>query len=87
MVLDGLPSLYGLKYDSATSSGLPLYLCSYKLVSSATCVTGDSEKEDPVSLSSVCARAQCMQCRSGHWAASEAAGAAILLARLHILIA
>ena len=26
----------GLKYDSATTSGLPLYLCSYKLVGSAT---------------------------------------------------
>ena len=36
MVLDGLPSLYGLKYDSATARGLPLYLCSYKLVGSAT---------------------------------------------------
>ena len=34
MVLDGLPGLYGLKYDSATACGLPLYLCSYKLVSS-----------------------------------------------------
>ena len=31
MVLDGLPGLYGLKYDSATSYGLLLYLCSYKL--------------------------------------------------------
>ena len=28
--------LYGLKYDSATACGLPLYLCSYKLVGSAT---------------------------------------------------
>ena len=36
MVLDGLPGLYGLKYDSATAYGLPLYLCSYKLVGSAT---------------------------------------------------
>ena len=36
MVLDGLPGLYGLKYDSATACGLPLYLCSYKLVGSAT---------------------------------------------------
>ena len=34
MVLDGLSSLYGLKYDSATACTLPLYLCSYKLVSS-----------------------------------------------------
>ena len=34
MVLDGLPGLYGLKYDNATACGLPLYLCSYKLVSS-----------------------------------------------------
>ena len=31
MVLDGLPGLYGLKYDSATACGLPMYLCSYKL--------------------------------------------------------
>ena len=31
VVLDGLPYLYGLKYDSATACGLPLYLCSYKL--------------------------------------------------------
>ena len=36
VVLDGLPGLYGLKYDSATACGLPLYLCSYKLVGSAT---------------------------------------------------
>ena len=34
MVLDGLPGLYGLKYDSATACGLPLYFCSYKLVGS-----------------------------------------------------
>ena len=33
-VLDGLPGLYGLKYDSATACWLPLYLFSYKLVSS-----------------------------------------------------
>ena len=31
VVLDGLLGLYGLKYDSATACGLPLYLCSYKL--------------------------------------------------------
>ena len=35
MVLDGLPGLYGLKYDSATAYGLVLYLCSYKLDGSA----------------------------------------------------
>ena len=35
-VLDGLPGLYGLKYDSATVYGPPLYLCSYKLVGSVT---------------------------------------------------
>ena len=35
VVFDRLPGLYGLKYDSATTCGLPLYLCSYKLVSSA----------------------------------------------------
>ena len=34
VVLDGLPSLYGLKYDSVTACELPLYLCSYKLVGS-----------------------------------------------------
>ena len=34
VVLDGLPGLYGLKYDKATACGLPLYLCSYKLVGS-----------------------------------------------------
>ena len=34
VVLDGLPGLYGFKYDSATACGLPLYLYSYKLVSS-----------------------------------------------------
>ena len=38
MVLDGLPGLYGLKYDCTTACGLPLYLCSYKLVGSATFV-------------------------------------------------
>ena len=31
VVLDGLPGLYGLKYDSTTACGLLLYLCSYKL--------------------------------------------------------
>ena len=31
MVIDGLPGLYGIKYDSVTACGLPLYLCSYKL--------------------------------------------------------
>ena len=36
MVLDGLPGLCGLKYDSATAYGLPLYLCSYKLDYSIT---------------------------------------------------
>ena len=36
MVLDGLPGLYGLKYDSATACGLLLYLCSYKLDGYAT---------------------------------------------------
>ena len=36
MVLDGLPGLYGFKYDSATACGLRLYLCSYKLVGSVT---------------------------------------------------
>ena len=39
MVLDGLSGLYGLKYDSATTCGLPLYLCSYKLDDSATMVS------------------------------------------------
>ena len=36
VVLDGLPGLYGFKYDSATACGLLLYLYSYKLVGSAT---------------------------------------------------
>ena len=36
MVLDGLPGLYGFKYDSATACGTPLYLYSYKLVGSTT---------------------------------------------------
>ena len=36
VVLDRLLDLYGLKYDSATACGPPLYLYSYKLVSSAT---------------------------------------------------
>ena len=31
MVLDGLPGLYGFKYGSATTCGLSLNLCSYKL--------------------------------------------------------
>ena len=35
VVLDKLPGLYVLKYDSATACGPPLYLCSYKLVGSA----------------------------------------------------
>ena len=40
VVLDGLPGLYGFKYDSASACGLPLYLYSYKLVGSATPVAG-----------------------------------------------
>ena len=36
VVLDRLPSLYGLKYDSVTTCVLLLYLCSYKLDGSAT---------------------------------------------------
>ena len=36
VVLDRLPGLYGLKYDSATACGLLLYLCSYKLDGSVT---------------------------------------------------
>ena len=36
VVLDRVPGLYGLKYDSATAYGLPLYLCSYKLDGSIT---------------------------------------------------
>ena len=39
VVLDGLPGLYGFKYDSATACGLLLYLYSYKLVGSATLAT------------------------------------------------
>ena len=35
-VLDELLGLYGLKYNSTTTCGLPLYLCSYKLGGSAT---------------------------------------------------
>ena len=40
VVLDVLLGLYGLKYDSETACGLPLYLCSYKLVCSATAGIG-----------------------------------------------
>jgi len=36
MVLDGLPGLYGLKDDSVTACGLPVYVCSYKLDGSVT---------------------------------------------------
>ena len=36
VVLDGLPGLYGFKYDGMTACGLPLYLYSYKLVGSTT---------------------------------------------------
>jgi len=36
VVLDGLPGLYGHKYDSVTACGLSLYLCSYKLDGSIT---------------------------------------------------
>ena len=41
MVLDGLPGLYGLKYDSATACGLSLYLCSYKLDGSVIAMDHD----------------------------------------------
>ena len=44
MVLDGLLGLYGLKYDSVTACGLPLYLCSYKFVGSMT-VSTSSESD------------------------------------------
>ena len=46
-VLDGIPGLYGLKYDSAIACVLPLYLCSYKLIGSAT---ADAGVVCPVSL-------------------------------------
>jgi len=46
VVLDRLPGLYGLKYDRATTYGLPLYLCSYKLVGSTTLVGGQSAGVD-----------------------------------------
>jgi hypothetical protein len=36
MILDGLPGLYGLKYDDWPLRWLLLYLCSYKLDSSVT---------------------------------------------------
>ena len=36
VVLDRLPGLYGLKYESVTAYWLPLYLYSYKLVGSTT---------------------------------------------------
>ena len=41
VVLDRLPSLYGLKYDSVTACRLLLYLCSYKLNGSAIVPTPD----------------------------------------------
>ena len=47
VVLDGLPGLYGFKYDSATACGLPLYLYSYKLVGSVTCVSPKTSKTCP----------------------------------------
>ena len=43
MVLDRLPGLYGLKYDSATTCGLLLYLCSYKLDGSAIGQTSQAD--------------------------------------------
>ena len=36
VVLDEVSGLVGLKYDSATTCGLLLYLCSYKLDGSTT---------------------------------------------------
>ena len=36
----GLLGLYGFKYDRATTCGLPLYLCSYKLDGSVTAGIG-----------------------------------------------
>ena len=51
VVLDGLPTLYGLKYDSATACGLPLYLYSYKLVGLVTShVAGVDDEEGPKAL-------------------------------------
>ena len=50
MVLEGQPSLYGFKYDSGTACGLPLYLCSYKLVGSAIA------KAEYISVGSCCAQ-------------------------------
>ena len=42
VVLDRLPGLCELKYDSATACGPPLYLCSYKLVGSTTASPNES---------------------------------------------
>ena len=52
VVLDGLPGLYGFKYDSATACRPPLYLYSYKLVGSATYLNYLVEKYRLLRLSS-----------------------------------
>ena len=51
VVLDGLPGLYWLKYDIATTCRLPLYLCSYKLDGSAIAIRS-SRKHSLISVPS-----------------------------------
>ena len=46
VVLNGLPGLYGLKYESGTAPWLPLYLCSYKLDGSVIVLDSDGEGYD-----------------------------------------
>ena len=75
MVLDGLLGLYGLKYDSATTCGLLLYLCSYKLDGSATAAAAVLHGWlfcTGVARSSACGQAKSgvagLHCGRGGWA-------------------
>ena len=69
MVLNRLPGLYGLKYESGTARRLALYLCSYKLDGSVTacaarlCEASLMMKEDLIGYARYCIPYKHISCK------------------------